>query len=179
MMTDLHMNADEITINEKDKLDDVALRYQIDDIYAPSSEEYSPWMFVEGSQGMWARYVYFDLRLGQWGAMVRSDGPGVLGRHKHRSKVLAYTARGSWGYEEYDWEAGPGDVVVESPGVIHTLVSNNPEGFEAFFVIDGSIDWYDENDNVILTEDTFYNVHRYEEHCRKNGLKVNDELFRR
>lgn len=68
---------------------------------------------------------------------------------------------------------------MESPGVIHTLVSNNPEGFEAFFVIDGSIDWYDENGNVVLTEDTFHNVHRYEEHCRKNGLKVNQDLFRR
>ncbi|WCT06053.1 2,4'-dihydroxyacetophenone dioxygenase family protein [Rhodococcus qingshengii] len=178
-MSELLINKDDITLNDQQKLDDVALRYQLPDIYAPADESYSPWMFVEGSEGMWARYLWFDLRLGQWGAMVRSDGPGVLGRHKHRSGVLGYTVRGTWGYEEYDWEAGAGDVVVESPGVIHTLRSTNPEGFETFFVLNGSIDWYDEDNNVVLTEDTFYNVHRYEEYCKANGLPINDALFRR
>ncbi|CAM3306192.1 2,4'-dihydroxyacetophenone dioxygenase family protein [Nocardioides dubius] len=175
----LVINSDDITLNDEQQLTDVAERYQLDDLYAPASEDYSPWMFVEGSEGMWARYLWFDLRLGQWGAMVKSEGPGVLGRHKHRSSVLGYTVSGSWGYEEYDWEAKAGDVVQESPGVIHTLRSVNPTGFETFFVLNGSIDWYDEEGNVVLVEDVFYNVHRYEQYCKQNGLEVNQALFRR
>jgi 2,4'-dihydroxyacetophenone dioxygenase len=175
----LVIHKEDITINDDDQLTGVAKRYQLDDMYMPASEDYSPWMFVEGSEGMWARYVWFDLRLGQWAALVKSDGPGVLGRHRHRSGVLGYTVRGSWGYEEYDWEASEGDVVTESPGVIHTLRSTNPEGFLTFFVLSGSIDWFDEDGNVVVVEDTFYNIHRYEQHCLKNGLKVNDALFRR
>ena len=179
VVSDLRIKTEDITLNDDQQLTDVAYRYQLDDLYAPASEEYSPWMFVEGSEGMWARYIWFDLRLGQWAAMVRSDGPGVLGRHKHRSGVLGYTVEGTWGYEEYDWEAGPGDVVQESPGVIHTLRSINPTGFMTFFVLNGSIDWYDENDNVALVEDVFYNVHRYETYCKTKGLPINDALFRR
>ncbi|MBN9790127.1 MULTISPECIES: 2,4'-dihydroxyacetophenone dioxygenase family protein [unclassified Pseudonocardia] len=178
-MTDLTIKTEDITLNDAQQLDDVATRYQVDDIYAPADESYSPWMFIEGSEGMWARYLWFDVRLGQWAAMVRSDGPGVLGRHRHRSGVMAYTVSGSWGYEEYDWEAGPGDVVQESPGVIHTLRSVNPDGFLAFFVINASIEWFDENDNVVLTEDVFYNINRYEQYCRTKGIEVNPALFRR
>lgn len=175
----LIINADDITLNEAAQLKDVTLRHQVDDLYAPASDEYSPWMFVEGSEGMWARYLWFDVRLGQWGAMVRSDGPGVLGRHRHRSNVLGYTVKGTWGYEEYDWEAGAGDVVQESPGVIHTLRSNNPEGFETFFVLNGCIEWFDDAENVVLVEDVFYNIHRYEQYCKQNGIPFNDALMRR
>lgn len=179
MADKLHINTEDITLNEEAALTDVAVRYQLPDMYAPADESYSPWIFVEGSQGMWARYLWFDVRLGQWGAMVRSDGPGVLGVHKHRSDVLAYTVSGSWGYEEYDWEAKAGDVVQESPGTIHTLRSVNPEGFLAFFVLNGSIDWYGPDGDVALVEDVFYNIHRYETYCKTKGLPINDELFRR
>ena len=141
-MADLHINTEDITLNEEDKLTDVANRYQLPDMYAPADEEYSPWIFVEGSEGMWARYLWFDIRQGQWAAMVRSDGPGSArraqapihgpGLHRQRLVGLRGVRLGGQG----------GDVVQESPGTIHTLRSVNPEGFLAFFVLNGSIDWY-------------------------------------
>jgi hypothetical protein len=136
-------------------LEEVIQNYQLTDMHLSASEEVSPWVFVEGSEGLWARYLLFDLRIGQWHAMVRSDGPASLGRHKHRSPVTGLTIKGSWGYREYDWVARPGDLVQEYPGTIHNLYTDDPDGMLTYFVINGAIEYYDDADNIVFLEGSY------------------------
>ncbi len=57
---------------------------------------------------------------------------GVVGTHNHRGTVVMVCLEGSARYLEYDWVAAPGDFIYETPGLIHTLVSDHPEGVKLF-----------------------------------------------
>ena len=101
--------------------------------------------------------------------------PGVLGRHRHRSPVTAYTLEGAWRYAEYDWIARPGDFVQENPGVIHTLIAER--GMKTLFFVHGSLEFYDERDALQNTMDVFSFLDMYLRHCEERGLAVNERLF--
>ena len=45
---------------------------------------------------------------------------------------------GSARYLEYDWVAHPGDFIYETPGLMHTLVSDHPEGVKLFGWLQGA-----------------------------------------
>jgi quercetin dioxygenase-like cupin family protein len=100
---------------------------------------------------------------------------GSLGRHRHRGRVFGYTLEGSWRYLEYDWIARPGSYVQESPGAIHTLVSD--EGMKTMFWLNGSLEFFDDNDNLLETLDVFWMMDHYLSYCRENGIKVNQKVF--
>jgi len=55
-------------------------------------------------------------------------GPGVIGTHNHCGTVVMVCLEGSCRCLEYDWVAGPGSFIFETPGLSHTLVSDHPEG---------------------------------------------------
>jgi 2,4'-dihydroxyacetophenone dioxygenase len=74
-----------------------------------------------------------------------------------------------------DWVARPGSYVQESPGTIHTLFSD--DGMKTMFLLNGSIEFYDDNDILLETLDVFWFIDHYLSHCRKHGLKVNQKLF--
>jgi len=42
------------------------------------------------------------------------------------------TMEGSVRYLEYDWVAGPGAFIYETPGLVHTLVTDHPQGVKLF-----------------------------------------------
>jgi 2,4'-dihydroxyacetophenone dioxygenase len=158
-------------------LQETLAKYQIIDSHLPADEAASPWI-PYGGDNIYARYLSFDTRLGQTHTLLRSSCSGSLGRHKHRSPVNAFTLAGSWGYREYDWVARPGDLVQESPGAIHTLYTDNEEGFSAYFIVNGAVEYYDESDNIVDMHDVFWFVDHYLNHCRANGLAPNPALFR-
>jgi hypothetical protein len=158
-------------------LERTLLEYQLQDLHLRSDEAASPWIEY-GGPNVSARYLSFDPRLGQTLAILRSAGPGSIGRHKHRSPITGFTLAGSWGYREYDWVARAGDLVQENPGTIHSLYSDDPSGFSAYFVINGCIEFFDDQSNVVAVHDVFWFIDHYLNHCKAKGLPINRKLFR-
>jgi hypothetical protein len=149
-------------------------KYAIEDGYINSSEETSPWIpFL--SENVYIRYVCFDIRKNTTANILKIDGAGGLGIHRHRGPVEAMTLEGSWKYEEYDWVSRPGDFVRESPGKAHTLVSDT--GAKIFFQTHGVLEFLDEQENVTQVLDTFWFLNHYETYCKENNIPINKELF--
>jgi len=145
------------------------------DCHIGGGEEESPW--VPFAEGVYIRHLMFDVRSNSWANILWVKKGGSLGRHRHRGPVFACTLEGSWRYLEYDWVARPGSYVREMPGVIHTLVSDDPNGMKTFFWLNGSLEFYDDKDNLLDTLDVFWNINHYLSYCREKGLKVNPKLF--
>ena len=103
--------------------------------------------------------------------------PGCLGRHRHRGVVTAMTLEGTWRYDEYDWVAKPGDFVKEHPGVIHTLYSDT--GCKVNFTLHSSLEFYDEQDELLDIMDVFSFLDLYIEHCKTNKTEINTNLIGR
>jgi hypothetical protein len=102
---------------------------------------------------------------------------GVIGTHKHRGTVVMICLEGSARYLEYDWVAGPGDFIYETPGLIHTLVSDDPNGVKLFGWLQGPIEFYDEKGNFVETTDVWWFINHYESYCREHGIPVNPQLY--
>jgi 2,4'-dihydroxyacetophenone dioxygenase len=163
------------TVEVRGNLDAVVQEYAFPDVHIGASDEESPW--VPFKENVFIRHLSFDVRHNIYANILWVKKGGSLGRHRHRGKVFACTLEGSWRYLEYDWVARPGSYVQESPGSIHTLVSDNPEGMKTFFLLNGAIEFFDDNDNLLDTLDCFWFIDHYLSHCKENGIKVNKKLF--
>lgn len=149
-------------------------KYAIEEGYINASEDTSPWIpFL--SENVFIRYLTFDVRNNSTAVILKVEGYGGLGIHRHRGPVQALTLEGSWRYEEYDWVARPGDFVRESPGRTHTLVSDN--GALIFFHVHGVLEFLDNEGNTTLVMDTFWFINHYETYCQENNIPINKELF--
>jgi 2,4'-dihydroxyacetophenone dioxygenase len=144
------------------------------DVHIGGSEEESPWVPFKGNT-VFIRHLAFDVRTNMFANVLWVKQGGSLGRHKHRGRVFGYTLEGSWRYLEYDWVARAGSYVQESPGAIHTLVSD--EGMKTMFWLNGSLEFYDEHDTLLETLDVFWMMDHYLSYCREHGIKVNEKLF--
>jgi 2,4'-dihydroxyacetophenone dioxygenase len=110
-------------------LDAVVRDYAFPDVHIGSEESESPWVPFKGNSAI--RHLAFDVRTNMYANVLWVKQGGMLGRHRHRGRVFGYTVEGSWRYLEYDWVARAGSYVQESPGAIHTLVSD--EGMKTIF----------------------------------------------
>ena len=108
----------------------------------PSMEE-SPWVPFGDKAAI--RHLAFDTRHNTYGNILWIKKAGVVGTHKHRGTVVMVCLEGSARYLEYDWVAHPGDFIYETPGLVHTLVSDHPEGVKFFGWLQGATEFYDEN----------------------------------
>ena len=163
------------TIDISSSLDAITREYGRPDIHIGAGEDESPYVpFVEN---VYIRHLAFDVRSSMFANILWVKKGGKLGRHRHRGPVFACTLEGSWRYLEYDWVARPGSYVHESPGVIHTLVSDDPNGMKTIFWLNGSLEFYDDNDNLLQTLDVFWFINHYVSHCREHGLKLNPKLW--
>jgi quercetin dioxygenase-like cupin family protein len=153
--------------------------YSRPDVHLGSSEAESPWIPLSDSSatenGAFLRMLSFDVRTNSFAVVLWVKGGGVIGRHRHRGTVDGYVLEGSWRYVEYDWVARAGDFIHESPGVIHTLVSD--EGTKTVFFLSGPLEFYDDDGNHVLTHDVFYLIDLYLSYCREHGIPVNETLF--
>merc|ERR1711997_1436571 len=91
------------------------------------------------------------------GNLLRFQGGGILGKHRHSSPVHALTLKGSWGYKEHEWNAKAGTYVFEPPGETHTLlVDEDCDEMIAMFHVTGSLLYVDQDgDDVIGFDDVF------------------------
>jgi len=60
---------------------------------------------------------------------------------------------------------------------IHTLVCDNPSGMKTLFWMNGSFEFYDDNDNITDILDVFWFINHYVSYCEQNGLPVNERMF--
>jgi len=72
-------------------------------------------------------------------------------------------------YLEYDWVAGPGSFIFETPGLSHTLVSDHPDGVKLFGWLQGPIDFFDDRGGFIETLDVWWYINHYETYCGRTA----------
>ena len=169
----MHIAEDKKNLDSKGNLDAVVREYAFPDIHIGPGEDESP--YVPFKDGVFIRHLAFDVRNNVYANVLLVKQGGLLGRHRHRGRIFACTLEGSWRYLEYDWVATPGSYVQESPGAVHTLFSEN--GMKTMFVLNGSLDFVDDNDNLIETLDVFWFINHYVNYCREHGITFNKKLW--
>ena len=132
-----------------------------------------PW--VPQGANVWFKPLRFDLANGRWVNLLKVTKQGKVNRHRHSGgQVLAFVVQGSWRYLERDWVARPGTFVYEPPGDIHTLVVEGEEEMQTLFLLEGIIQYLDDDDNVISQDDVFTKLERYLSFCRREGIEPKD-----
>lgn len=85
-----------------------------------------------------------------------------------------YTVQGAWKYNEHDWTARKGDVVYETADSIHSFVTEPGEDVIAFVVLNGSLEFLDDKNNVLWTETWRTALMRQRKYCADKGLPCPD-----
>lgn len=103
--------------------------------------------------------------------LLRFQGGGTLGCHRHSSPVHAHTIKGSWGYKEHAWQAQAGTYVFEPPGETHTLVVGGEEMI-ALFHVTGALLYCDPDNPEVVTgfDDVFTKLEKAKKHYEAVGL---------
>lgn len=129
-----------------------------------------PW--VPQGDRVWFKPLRFDLSNGRWVNLLKVTGGGRVNRHRHSGgPVLGYCLRGSWHYLERNWVARPGTFVFEPPGDIHTLVVDEADEMVTLFLLEGVVQYLDDNDQVISQDDVFTKLERYLNFCKREGIE--------
>ncbi|CAM4063919.1 2,4'-dihydroxyacetophenone dioxygenase family protein [Paenibacillus alkaliterrae] len=138
--------------------------------------DHIPW--VPQTDRVWFKPLRFDLARGSWVNLLKVKPGGIVNRHRHSGgQVLAYTIQGTWRYLERDWVAKAGTFVYEPPGDIHTLVVDGEEEMITLFLLEGTVQYLDDEDNIMYQDDVFTKLKRYVEYCEVNQLPVIDLKF--
>ena len=101
--------------------------------------------------------------------------PGTfIGTHRHHGTVLGYTLAGKWGYIEHEkeWLSKKGDLVFETPGSVHTLFvsKDSEEDAVILFIMDGSLEFLDENGKSIGYVDWRTQAKEYYKYCKEHNI---------
>ena len=132
-----------------------------------------PW--VPQGDNVWFKPLRFDLANGRWVNLLKVTKQGKVNRHRHSGgQVLGFVLQGSWRYLEREWVARPGTFVYEPPGDIHTLVVQGGEEMQTLFILEGVIQYLDDNDDVIYQDDVFTKMERYLAFCDREGIPSQD-----
>lgn len=131
----------------------------------------TPWVDVPGGQ---RRLVYADVEQGVWALGVRFELSSGTERHRHTGQVYAWTISGCWLYEEYGERYEAGSFVHETAGSTHTLIvpADNTEITEVLFVVHGTNQILDFDDNVVRINDAAAFSRRYRDLCVAQGFSV-------
>jgi hypothetical protein len=154
---------------------DVIQRHGVQGTFVGASEQESPWVPFGGNAAI--RHLAFDVRQNVYSNILWIKSAGVVGTHKHRGTVVMLCLEGSVRYLEYDWIAGPGAFITETPGLVHTLVSDNPSGVKLFGWLSGATEFYDDQGNFVETLDIWWFINHYESYCREHGIPINRQLY--
>lgn len=129
-----------------------------------------PW--VPQGERVWFKPLRFDLVNGRWINLLKVSGGGKVNRHRHSGgQVLGYVIQGSWRYLEREWVARPGTLIYEPPGDIHTLVVDGAEDMLTLFMLEGVIQYLDDDDNIIYQDDVFTKMERYLNFCKAQKIE--------
>lgn len=133
-----------------------------------------PWTPWEIADNVFLKLFKVDPIHGLMMLAMKTPAGVELGRHRHAGFVQLYTVQGSWKYAEHDWIARPGDVVYETADSIHTFVSLPGEEVIAFVVLNGSLEFLDDKDNVLWRENWRTAIERQRKYCESIGVPCPD-----
>ena len=154
---------------------EVIKRHGVAGRHVGPAEAESPWVPFGANAAI--RHLAFDVRRNIFSNILWIKSGGVIGTHKHRGTVVMICLEGSARYLEYDWVAGPGSFIYETPGLTHTLVSDHPNGVKLFGWLEGAIEFYDEHGSFVETLDVWWFINHYESYCRAHGIPINRHLY--
>jgi 2,4'-dihydroxyacetophenone dioxygenase len=130
--------------------------------------------FTPYSEDVKIKLLRVDPVSGQLCVILSAPGGTGLGVHKHYGSVILYTIKGAWRYLEHDWVARAGDFVYETAGSSHTFLVEPGETTEAFIIVEGALEFIDEEGNTIAIEDWRSMYQRYLDYCEDEGLEPVD-----
>ena len=154
---------------------EVIKRHGVPGSFVGMSEKESPWVPFGDNAAI--RHLAFDVRHNLYSNVLWIKSAGVIGTHKHRGTVVMLCLEGSVRYLEYDWVATPGGFIYETPGLIHTLVTDHPNGVKLFGWLSGATEFYDAAGNFVETLDIWWFINHYETYCREVGIPINKQLY--
>jgi 2,4'-dihydroxyacetophenone dioxygenase len=132
--------------------------------------------FTPYSEEVLIKLLRADPVTGQMCVILSAPGGTQLGVHRHYGSVILYTLSGAWRYIEHDWVARAGDFVYETAGSSHTFVVEEGETTEAFIIVEGALEFLDEDGNSLAIEDWRSMYSRYLDYCQEMGLDPVDVM---
>jgi hypothetical protein len=90
--------------------------------------------------------------------------------------VIGYNIQGKWRYEGREWVAAPGTFIFEPPGDIHTLITEDEEVL-TLFILGGSLQYFDENNQIIGQDDIYSVLKKYRDYCGLHRIQIRDDLI--
>jgi len=138
------------------------------------SNESIPWVPWEIAENVYLKIFKVDPIHGLMLLAMKTPGGVQLGRHRHTGFVQLYTVQGAWKYAEHDWTARPGDVVYETADSVHTFVGLPGDDVIAFVVLNGTLEFLDDQDNILWTESWRTALERQRRYCEANGIECPD-----
>ena len=134
-----------------------------------------PWVpFTPYSEKVGIKLLQVDPIRGEMVLLMRVPAGTYLGAHNHRGRVILYTISGGWRYMEHDWVARTGDFVYETAGSTHSFQGEPDADTTMFIIVDGSLEFLDQDGKIAAIEDWRSMLERLEAHCRAQGIKVPD-----
>ena len=109
---------------------------------------------------------------GQMCLVLSAPGGTGLGVHKHYGYVIVYTLQGAWRYLEHEWVSRAGDFVYETAGSTHTFFAE--EDTSAVIVLEGALEFLDDEGNSLAIEDWQSMYRRYLDYCAAQGIDPPD-----
>jgi quercetin dioxygenase-like cupin family protein len=123
------------------------------------------------SEEVMIKLLRVDRASGQIAIILKGPPGAQIGRHKHYGSVTLYTISGAWRYLEHDWVARAGDFVFETASSSHTFVTEGDEPIEVFAIVEGALEFLDDDDNTIGMEDWQSMYRRYLDYCSDHGIE--------
>jgi quercetin dioxygenase-like cupin family protein len=136
-----------------------------------------PWVPFTDNHSCYFKPLRFDLNTGTWIYLFKIKSNQILGKHRHTGgSVIGYNILGKWRYEGRKWVAAPGTFIFEPPGDIHTLITEDEEVI-TLFILGGSLQYFDENDQIIRQDDIYTVLNKYRVYCELHGIEARDDLI--
>jgi 2,4'-dihydroxyacetophenone dioxygenase len=130
--------------------------------------------FIPYSEHVTIKLLRIDRASGQLSVILKGPPGARIGKHKHYGSVTLYTIKGAWRYLEHDWVAREGDFIFETASSSHTFVTEGDEMVEVFAIVEGALEFLDDDDNSIGIEDWQSMQRRYLDYCREQGIEQYD-----
>ena len=140
--------------------------------YVP--DEGNVWVPWDEASGSDLKICKLNPSTGEMIVFIRTPPNRTLSKHFHPGTVVVYVVQGQWTYNE-GWVAGPGDVVVEAAGSTHApTMMDGKDSTIVFAVIQGSLEFVDDDGNRIAYDNWQTLLKLYHEHCAKIGVTPRD-----
>jgi quercetin dioxygenase-like cupin family protein len=130
--------------------------------------------FIPYSEHVTIKLLRIDRASGQIAVILKGPPGAHIGLHKHNGSVTLYTIKGAWRYLEHDWIAREGDFIFETASSAHTFVTEGTEQVEVFAIVEGALEFLDEEGNSIGIEDWQSMHRRYLDYCAEQGIEPVD-----